>query len=717
MSSANTTHHPHPHNNPNEINLGVLLGELVDHYKLIIVVTTFFTFVALFYAFIATPVYQANALIKIEQKQANSLLSNLSQILPDSQPQSAPEITLLQSRMILGKAVDDLGLQIKVKRRYTPIIGSLMAKLNDEKPGDVKIAELQLPTGNADSAVATLQVMSKATYRLSGKDFELTAHVGDRLQKEGVSILVTQIDAEPGARFSVTWSTHLKAIEDLLENFSVADRGRDTGMLNLTMTGENPQSITDTLNSISDHYLAQNIARQAAQDEKSLNFLDAELPQIRSELDAAEGKLNDYRKQKDSVDLNMEAKSVLEQIVNVDNQLNELTFREAEVSQLYKKDHPTYRALLEKRQTLQGEKAKLTKRVSSMPSTQQEVLRLSRDVDSNRIVYQQLLNRQQELNITKSSAIGNVRIIDEAVTLPKPIKPKKSLIVMIGLLLGGFISVACVLLKVALHQGIGSPDDLEDKGVSVYACIPYSEWLSKHNDKVRHNASDILLAVQNPADPAIESLRGLRTSLHFTMMEAKNNVLMISGTSPSSGKTFISSNLAAVFAQTEKRVLLIDADLRKGYLHSLLGLEEKTGLAEILCGKKTFEQTVVTPAGMGIDFIARGHIPPNPAELLMSDQFKILLERISPLYDLVIIDTPPIMAVTDAAIVGRYVDTVLLVARFEENTVKEVVASMRRFEQNEIEVKGWILNGIKKRTSTYYNYGYSPYAYKYNEKN
>jgi tyrosine-protein kinase Etk/Wzc len=488
-------------------------------------------------------------------------------------------------------------------------------------------------------------------------------------------------------------------------------------MLNLTMTGENPQLITDTLNSIGDHYLAQNIARQAAQDEKSLEFLNAQLPKIRSELDSAEGKLNDYRKQKDSVDLNMEAKSVLEQIVNVDNQLNELTFREAEVSQLYKKDHPTYRALMEKRQTLQGEKTKLTKRVSSMPSTQQEVLRLSRDVDSNRVVYQQLLNRQQELNVTKSSAIGNVRIIDDAVTLPKPIKPRKTIIVVIGLLFGGFISVAIVLLKSALHQGIESPDDLEDRGVNVHACIPHSEWLSKHNNKGRKNESDILLAVQNPADPAIESLRGLRTSLHFTMMEAKNNLIMISGVSPGSGKTFISSNLAVVMAQTQQKVLLIDADMRKGYLHTLLGLGENAGLAEILSGKNTYEKTVVSLHDTGIDFIARGNIPSNPSELLMNAAFKSLLDKISPLYDLIIIDTPPIMAVTDATVVGRHVDTVLMVARFEENTAKEVIASIRRFEQNGIAVKGWILNGIKKRASTYYSYGYSPYAYKYNEKN
>ncbi|MFW8236334.1 GNVR domain-containing protein, partial [Klebsiella pneumoniae] len=156
---------------------------------------------------------------------------------------------------------------------------------------------------------------------------------------------------------------------------------------------------------------------------------------------------NSYRKEKDSVDLSMEAKSVLDQIVNVDNQLNELTFREAEISQLYTKEHPTYKALIEKRQTLQQEKTKLNKRVSGMPSTQQEVLRLSRDVESGRAVYLQLLNRQQELSIAKSSAIGNVRIVDDSITDPKPIKPKKILICIIGFILGLFFSVALIMLR------------------------------------------------------------------------------------------------------------------------------------------------------------------------------------------------------------------------------------------------------------------------------
>lgn len=252
------------------------------------------------------------------------------------------------------------------------------------------------------------------------------------------------------------------------------------------MTGDNPVLIEKIVNSIADNYLAQNIARQAAQDAKSLDFLNKQLPEVRSELDIAESKLNEYRRQSDSVDLSLEAKSVLDQIVNVDNQLNELTFRESEISQLYTKEHPTYKALLEKRKTLQDEKAKLNKKVSSMPETQQEILRLSRDVESGRAVYMQLLNRQQELSIAKSSAIGNVRIIDNAVTQPKPVKPKKILVLLIGVVIGLIISIGLVLLRVFLRRGIESPEQLEELGINVYASIPVSETFAKKQLKRIH---------------------------------------------------------------------------------------------------------------------------------------------------------------------------------------------------------------------------------------
>ncbi|MCJ5282979.1 polysaccharide biosynthesis tyrosine autokinase [Klebsiella variicola] len=702
-----------------EMDLGRLIGELIDYRKLIFAITIGFTGIGILYAFFATPIYQANALIQVEQKQGNAILSSLSQMLPDSQPQSAPEIALLQSRMILGKTVDDLNLQTKIEQDYFPLLGKGFSRILGHKEGKVSIGNISLPESNEEITELELTVVNDKTYEISGNDFSAIGKVGETLQKQGYEILINEINAEPGTRFSISYLSRLKAINNLQEAFNVADQGKDTGVLNLTLTGENPILVAKILDSISQNYLAQNVARQAAQDAKSLEFLDQQLPKVRSDLDIAEDKLNAYRKQKDSVDLTMEAKTVLDQIVNVDNQLNELTFKEAEISQLYTQEHPTYKALMEKRKTLQQEKSKLNKRVSSMPSTQQEVLRLSRDVESGRAVYLQLLNRQQELNIAKSSAIGNVRIIDDAVPQPKPVKPKKIVVVLVSFILGLFFSLSFVLLRVFLRRGIESPEQLEDIGISVYAGIPVSESLSKDNKRSgskRKQESSVLLALENPADLAIEAIRSLRTSLHFAMMEAKNNVLMISGASPNAGKTFVSSNLAVIMAHAGSKVLYIDADMRKGYAHKLFGSEKNKGLSDILSGKSSVKDAITNLPNAGFDYIPRGQVPPNPAELLMHPRFEALLGEVSKNYDLIIVDTPPILAVTDAAVIGRYAGTTLIVARFEKDTVKEISVSMKRFQQSGTIVKGCILNGIVKKASSYYGYGYNYYGYSYSDK-
>ncbi|QZO74306.1 polysaccharide biosynthesis tyrosine autokinase [Klebsiella pneumoniae] len=705
-----------------ELDLGRLIGEIIDHRKLIVSITAFFTLLALVYVVFSTPIYQADALIQVEQKQGNAILNNLSQMLPDSQPQSAPEIALIQSRMILGKTVDDLNLQTIIKKSYFPIFGRGFARLLGENEGSLSISRLYVHNVGNDSVKLKLTVRDGKHYEIDFNNKKINGYVGQLYENDDFSIKVDKMDAKPGSEYNIYYESRLKAISDLQNTLSVADQGKDTGMLTISLTGEDPSIIERIVESISDNYLAQNIARQAAQDAKSLEFLNKQLPQVRSDLDIAEDKLNQYRRKNDSVDLSLEVKSVLDQIVNVDNQLNELTFRESEISQLYTKEHPTYKALMEKRKTLQEEKAKLNKKVSTMPETQQEILRLSRDVESGRAVYMQLLNRQQELSIAKSSAIGNVRIIDNAVTQPKPVKPKKVLIVLLGFVFGGVISICIVLLRVFLRRGIESPEQLEELGINVYASVPVAEIISKTASKKgtftkKQNDFDKgLLALVNPTDLAIEAIRGLRTSLHFAMMESRNNILMISGASPNAGKTFISSNLAAVISQSGKKVLFIDTDMRKGYAHKLFNVQPENGLSDYLSKRIELEKVIKQTSIAGLEFISRGMIPPNPAELLMHQRMGEFLNWANEHYDMVILGTPPILAVTDAAVIGNYAGTTLLVARFELNTTKEMTIAFKRFDQSGINVKGCILNGIVKKASSYYGYGYHHYGYSYKEK-
>ncbi|ASL86959.1 MULTISPECIES: tyrosine-protein kinase Wzc [Serratia] len=708
-----------------EIDLGRLLGELIDNRWLIIGVTALSLTLGILYCLFATPIYRADAMVQVEQNVGNALLNNINQILPNGQPESGPEIELLKSRMILNKTVEDLNLRTIVEQEYFPLFGKGFARLTKKVPGKIAVSKFDLPEAWAEDPSVTLVVGDGKSFSILRDGEEIAkGSVGRLLDNNGVTILVSNIEAPQGTKFKVSKISEMRATNNLLDKFEVADKGKNTGVLGLGLTGENPVLIREILDSISRNYLEQNIVRKSEEDAKSLDFLRDQLPKIRNSLDSAENKLNQYRQQKDSVDLSLEAKSVLDSIVAVDSQLNELTFKEAEISKLYTKQHPSYRALLEKRKTLENDRDRLNKRVSAMPKTQQEIVRLSRDVQSGQEVYMQLLNKEQELGISKASTVGNVRIIDRAITQSKPVEPKSIIVILFSIVLGGVLSVGYVLLRSFLHRGIENPEQLEELGINVYASVPLSEWqqkkdqefVLKNKGRKLNSDSNSLLAVGNPADLAIEAIRSLRTSLHFAMMEAKNNVLMISGASPGIGKTFISANLAAVVAQAGQRVLFIDSDMRKGYMHEVLGLEAKDGLSDILSGRITATSAVRSTVHGGFAFIPRGQIPPNPSELLMHSRFSEVLAWASENYDLVLVDTPPILAVTDAAIIGKHAGTSLMVARFELNSPKEVEVSIRRFEQNGIDIKGVILNAVMKKASNYYNYGYDYYEYSYKSK-
>ncbi|HAT4999877.1 tyrosine-protein kinase Wzc [Serratia marcescens] len=712
-------------NEHDEIDLSRLLGVLLDHRWLITGVVTLFAVIGIIYSIFSTPIYQADAMVQVEQNAGNSILSDFSQILPSGQPASATEIELISSRMVLGKTVDDLNLDIAVNQDYFPIFGRGWERLINKEPSELLISRLSVPEFMVEKPME-LKALGSNQYSLSfdGKEI-IKGKVGILSYSEGIKILVSDIKAEDGTTFQVTKRLKLNVINDLIKNLTVEDKGKDTGVLALSLTGENKWRIQEVLDSITKNYLLQNVERKSEEAGKSLSFLKEQIPDVRAKLDSSEDLLNKYRQKNDSVDLSLETKAVLDSIVSVETQLNESTFKEAEISKLYTKQHPAYKALLEKRQTLEDERNKLNKRIATMPKTQQEILRLTRDVQVEQEIFMQLLNKEQELSVTKASTVGNVRIIDPALTQINPVQPRKTLIVLLAIFVGGLISVGFVLLKTMLHKGIDNPEALEEQGINVYASIPLSEWQQKKDiemanrrgRKVSSTDSTSLLAVGNPADLAIEAIRSLRTSLHFAMMEANNNVLMISGASPNIGKTFVSINLAAVIAQTGQRVLVIDADMRKGYSHALVGGDWKNGLSDLLSGKIGFEKAVQTTKITGMDFIPRGQIPPNPSELLMHSRFADLLREAGERYDLVLIDTPPVLAVTDASIIGRLVGTSLMVARFGINTVKEVDFSIRRFEQNGINIKGVILNAVEKRASNYYGgYGYYQYSYTNDKK-
>ncbi|WP_275163414.1 polysaccharide biosynthesis tyrosine autokinase [Citrobacter portucalensis] len=701
------------------IDLGKLFGILLDAKWIIIITTFVFAVLAAAFALLSTPIYKADALIQIEQKSSggiSSLVGDMGELFA-SESSATTEIEIIRSRMILGDTVDKFNLTTVVTPEYIPVLGKGLARLTGER-NVVNVSRFTIPRQVEDDRFSILVLDSGAqSYQLLRNDkLVLEGQAGELVKKDGVELFVTDLNAKDGFEFSIRKRSPFDAIGWLKQNLSVSERGKQTGILELSFTGENRGEITGILNDIAQNYFLQNVERKSAEAEKSLAFLKDNLPNVKHSLTEAEDTLNGFRQKNDSIDLGLEAQSILKVMVELEAQMNELTFKESEISQRFTKDHPAYRSLLDKRATLLKEKERLNQQIQKMPKTQREVLRMTRDVEVNQQIYVQLLNKVQELSIVKAGTVGNVRILDRAEAYAAPVKPKKALIVVLATLLGGMLSVAFVLVKAALHRGVENPDDIEQIGLSVYASVPKSNLQLELSNKLkRHrkqNQELTLLAESNPADLSVEALRGLRTSLHFAMMEAKNNVLMISGPAAGIGKSFVSTNFSAVAAKTGQKVLLIDADMRKGNLHQPFGLAWENGLSDFLCGKIGLNEAIKTTQVDNIDIMTRGQVPPNPSELLMHPRFKELMEWASELYDLVIVDTPPVLAVTDPSIVGALAGTTLMVVRFGMNTVKEIDVARNRFEQSGIEVKGVILNATEKKALSYYGYGYYNYSYK-----
>lgn len=722
-----------------EIDLLALVGTLLDRKYFIILFTAVFAIIGVAVAILSTPIYKATALIQVEESSASVPgLDDMAGMF-ESSSEAVTEIELLKSRSVIGEAVDTLKLNIIAEPKLFPVIGGKIYRgFVAEQPN-----ELASPLLGASSYAWGGESINVFRFdvpkALEGKEFELvteknnryklinpdgetvlTGTVGQDEQSGFYNLTIRSLNARPGTTFTLVKNNRYRTVVELQQEISASEKGKDSGIITLAYEHKNSTHAEKVLNKVSQIYVRRNVERNSAEAKKSLDFLEVQLPEVKKQLEQSEQRFNDYQKQRKSINITLETQGVLEQIVELDTTLQELELKRLELSRKFKREHPAYQGIVKQIQAVQEEKQQLTSKVSNLPETQQELLRLTRDVEVGNEIYMLLLGKTQELDIVRAGTVGNVRVVDvAAVDTTEPVKPKKALIAVVATLLGGFLAVAIVLIQKAMHRGVEDPNEIEALGLPVYASVPYSDYQNKLSGfaerarKNKVNKPKSILALDNPADLSIEALRSLRTSLHFAMMEAKNNIIAISGPSPSVGKSFISVNLATVLAQSGKKVLIVDADMRKGYLQTQFGLKWDNGLSDYLSGRLNLAQVTKPTKVEGLSVVTRGQIPPNPSELLMHSNFSQFIEEVSAEYDLIIIDTPPILAVTDPAIVSAHSGTTLLVARFGQNHLREIELTRNRFEQNGIDVKGVVFNGVVKKASNAYGYyGYYNYEYK-----
>jgi tyrosine-protein kinase Etk/Wzc len=718
-----------------DVDLGHYIDVLLANKWLIAAITALVLAAGTAYALMARPVYEADVLIQVEDVAEGGGKGPLAETggLFDVKTPASGEMEIIRSRMIVGQAVEATKLYIAAGPKYVPYIGAWLARratgLSD--PGflgfdgyvsgteRIVVSQFDVPT-SWEGSLFTLTAKAGGQYTLQHPALSapLTGTVGTALKaetKDGpIDLLVNELAGKPGAQFNLTRLSKQSTINALQAGLSLTEKGKASSIIAVTLQDQDPYKLTRVLNAVGTQYVRQNIERKAAEAQKTLAFLDVQLPEFKRQLEASEEVYNKYRNQKGTVAFDEEAKLVLGTAVDRQTKLLEAQQRRRELEARFTSNHPLVQTLDSQIAALNRDVGDVQNRIKSLPAVQQEAVRMERDVKVNTELYQSLLNNALQLRLVKEGKVGNVRVLDEAVMPDSPIKPQRRTVIAVSLVLGLFAGVIAAFMRNAfVEQRIRDPHEVEaNTGLPVFSTIPVSTTQASIAKRRLTGATGVrLLSVEHPDDLAVESLRSLRTAMQFAMLESSNNRVMITGATPGVGKSFVTANFAALMAAAGKRTLLIDADLRRGHIHQYLGLQRHGGLSELIAGSLTVQQTVHKQVIPNLDLLATGQLPPNPAELLVSESFKTTLEKLSEMYDLVVIDTPPVLVAADTAIVAGHAGTVLLVARANLSTMGELKESTRRLALSGKAATGVLLNAMDVEKRAYSAYKYGRYRY------
>ncbi|PLC05115.1 tyrosine protein kinase [Variovorax sp. RO1] len=720
------------------IHLSEYFDILLDRKWLVAGVTAVALVIGTAYALLATPIYQSNLLIQVEDSapDAKNFLGDTANLFDVKTPATG-EIQIIRSRLVIGGAIEAKQLYIDAQPRYLPFVGEWLSRRAKglSSPGflgmggyvsgteAVDIAKLDVPSTLEDQKPFTITALTGGQYTLTHPDLAepLTGTVGKVLNQQipegAITLVVSRLNGKPGAEFLVSRASLLTTTEDIQRRLQLGEQGKQSNVISVSLEDSDRDRLRSTLNEIGAQYVRQNVERKAAEAEKTIEFLDRQLPEFKQQLEDSEDAYARFRNQNGTVAFDEEAKAALTMSVQLQTKLLESQQLRRELLSRFTESNPKVQMIDGQIAAIRHEIEGLETRVSAMPAVQRDALRLERDVRVNGELYKSMLNSSLQLRLVKEGKIGNVRLLDTAIEPKKAVKPQKSLVVALSLVLGLLAGVAFAILRSKLSSGIQNPQEIEERlGLNVYSVVPLAleqETLLEH---IAGGAKGVqLLAVTSPESLAIESLRNLRVSLQLTLMETGNNRVLITGATPGVGKSFVSGNFAVIMAQAGKRVLLIDADLRKGHLQKAFGLPRKGGLADVLSGEMTPEQAIHAQVVPNLDVLTTGAYPFNPANMMLSSALGELLDAFSERYDLVVIDSPPVLVAADAAAVAAHAGAVLLVARDNLTQLGELNESVKRLAHAGQQVNGVVFNGMDLSRRHYGSYGYKYGGYRYTE--
>ncbi len=679
---------------------------ILQHGRLAVGVFLAVMLLAVLYLLLSPPVYRADTVVEIGTQLRSPMLPSLANADRGAPAVEAPvvsgEMEVLRSRELLIPVILAAGADVELsgaKRFGFLPIGARHG---------VEVPVFKVPQRQRD-LMFSLSV-DAGQWELSDPAGAKVAsgRVGERvrfaLAGEPAEVLVNAPSGAPALRFNLCAYNVLEVYEDVLKRLKMFEPARQSNVLRISFEDTRSARAAAVLNGLVTSYLEEAIARRSRESDKALAYLEAQLAKLKDRVTAAEDGVRVQQGRGSATPFAAEAEAALRQRTDLERQRVELSIKREQLAQTLTAQHPERAAVSAQLGTVQRALDRLQANLQQFPEQQRELLPLQRELQISNQLYLAMLTHVQQLRLNGASGLASARQLDPAVEPFEPARPRAAAVLSIGAGVGLLLALLSVLTMRSLQPTVSDLHEYETfTSPPTVGVIPQSDAQSRlMNSRMKDEAVDELgthrlLVRAAPDDPAVEGLRSVHLSLMLRTRNSDCRVVTITAPSSGTGKAFIAANLAALMAETGKRVLLIDSDMRHPGIHDLVGLDQYApGLADLLGGQRSMDQVIHPHAAIAMDVILQGTPTNNPGGILLSPALAETLAALRERYDDIVINAAPLLPSSDALSVGRLADVVLLVVRAEQSLLRETRVAQRRLEQAGIRLEGILVNGVKR---------------------
>ena len=713
------------------------------------------------YTFTMKPIYEASSTLHVRDDKGKGKGSLADELGLSSQNPVDTEIEILKSATNAEQVVTLLHLDWNITDRSKGILFTLM--------------EFDAPENKVQPYTVTLIAPGKYIVTDSTGAQVAEGRDNVPFTKGPFRLLLTGLKGNSGDSFKISKIPLDIAANNLQKQVKAVEVGKKTSIIKLTVTNTNPVRAREITNTLAQVYLEQSVGFKSQEASKTVEFIEDQLKKLQGAVNAAETDLQSYKSASGMVKLDSSAEQVVQKLAGLDTEraglslqkkqvefarsslkesmargvvytpsiikedgavsslaakLDELEIQkralrteqtdenprvralQAQITETQTKLRETYEANLKViDKNLTGVDALMQRyegEIRKLPTAELELARLTRVSKVNVDIYLFLLQKHEEARIAKAATISSINVIDPAKLPRSPVKPDKKKNMILALLVGAMLGAGLAFFTEYLDDTVKDGEEARRLlGLPIMATIPFIT--GDTTDQQEYSPS--LISHLNPKASVTEAFRSLRTSIHFSAISKEKKVILVTSNFPSEGKTTVIANLAVTMTQTGAKVLLIDCDMRRPSLHTLFKQEKVPGLSEILAGDTPIRDVLHDTGIPGLNFIPAGTTPPNPAELIGSQEMQKLLASLKLTYDYILIDAPPYLAVTDAPLLSSSADLMILVLQTERVPAKLAKQTVDMLNSIGAPIAGIVINDKTGQTERYGYYGGKYYGY------